>query len=264
MSQPVPIAILSAVQTTASQPGQSLLPDSTALFTTANFVLIAVLAVLVVIGLIYGTRLHRRRREARGELKDHNEALLAEGVADAPVAPDGEPVAFAAPPAPPSVERPGTAEPRSAAPLPFRGGAGGGASPQATTPADKPYPTPSPEPRASESLPDRLEDDSPMAAEAVAPAISPAPAPPSPTGPPPADGPVTQLKGLGPRVAERLAAEGITTVGQLAALTDDEAQILDAHLGPFTGRMTRDRWLEQARFLAAGDRAGFESVFGRL
>ena len=80
----------------------------------------------------------------------------------------------------------------------------------------------------------------------------------------PAGGPVTQLKGLGPRVAERLAEFGITSVGQLAALNDDEAAELDGRLGTFSGRMGRDRWLEQARFLAAGDRAGFESVFGRL
>lgn len=80
----------------------------------------------------------------------------------------------------------------------------------------------------------------------------------------PADGPVTQLKGLGPKVAQRLAELGITNVGQVAALTDDEAAALDAKLGAFGGRMARDRWLEQARFLAAGDKAGFEAVFGRL
>jgi predicted flap endonuclease-1-like 5' DNA nuclease len=57
---------------------------------------------------------------------------------------------------------------------------------------------------------------------------------------------------------------GVSTVGQIAALTDDEAMRLDAELGPFTGRLARDRWIEQARFLAAGDQAGFESVFGRL
>lgn len=79
-----------------------------------------------------------------------------------------------------------------------------------------------------------------------------------------AEGPVTQLKGLGPKLADQLAALGITTVGQLAALSDDEAQALDGKLGAFSGRLARDRWLEQARFLAAGDRAGFEAVFGRL
>ena len=79
-----------------------------------------------------------------------------------------------------------------------------------------------------------------------------------------ADAPVTMLKGLGPKVAARLAESGITTVRHLAALDDDEAARLDAQLGSFAGRMSRDRWLEQARFLAAGDKAGFEAVFGRL
>ena len=35
-------------------------------------------------------------------------------------------------------------------------------------------------------------------------------------------------------------------------------------MGPFTGRMARDRWIEQARLLSAGDQAGFEAKFGRL
>ena len=120
-----------------------------------------------------------------------------------------------------------------------------------------------------------VREPDPVAAEAPAPEprplvqeLAPATSPPAPAalsgGPAPADGPVTQLKGLGPKVAQRLAEHGITTVGQLAALTDDEAASLDAHMGPFTGRMGRDRWQEQARFLAAGDRAGFEAVFGRL
>ena len=65
-------------------------------------------------------------------------------------------------------------------------------------------------------------------------------------------------------LAERLTELGITTVGQLAALDAAEAEALDARLGPFTGRMKRDRWIEQARFLAAGDRAGFEAAFGKL
>ncbi len=98
----------------------------------------------------------------------------------------------------------------------------------------------------------------------VDPDVVPLGAAPGPVAAGPADVSVTQLKGLGQKVAERLAELGITTVGQIAALTDDDAAALDARLGPFSGRMARDRWLEQARFLAAGDKAGFEAVFGRL
>ena len=79
-----------------------------------------------------------------------------------------------------------------------------------------------------------------------------------------ADGDVTTIKGLGPKVAARLAEHGITGVDQLASLSDDEAAALDAKLGTFSGRMARDRWIEQARLLAAGDRQGFEATFGKL
>ena len=99
---------------------------------------------------------------------------------------------------------------------------------------------------------------------AAAPASSPAPAATPSAAGGAADGPVTQLKGLGPKVAARLGELGIATVGQLAALDHDAAQRLDAQLGGFSGRLERDRWIEQARFLAAGDVKGFEAVFGRL
>lgn len=112
----------------------------------------------------------------------------------------------------------------------------------------------------------------PAAEDGVAPAPAPASAPipdPAPSTAAPstggaADGPVTQLKGLGPKVAARLGELGIANVGQLAALDHDAAQRLDAQLGGFSGRLERDRWVEQARFLAAGDVKGFEAVFGRL
>ncbi len=76
--------------------------------------------------------------------------------------------------------------------------------------------------------------------------------------------PLTRIKGLGPKVQTRLAELGVTRVDQIAALSDDEADALDAQLGAFRGRIARDRWVEQARFLAAGDVKGFEAVFGRL
>ncbi len=169
----------------SSAPGSSLLPDGTGAFTATHFVVIAVFAILVVIGIIWGARLKGKRKAAERDVREHNQEIAGtvpdvrsrETTADAPARPISAPVAAA------------------------RDEAGGS---------------------------------------------------------------LTQLKGLGPKVADHLAELGITTVGQIAALTDDDATRLDEQLGPFRGRMMRDRWVEQARFLAAGDRAGFESVFGRL
>lgn len=75
---------------------------------------------------------------------------------------------------------------------------------------------------------------------------------------------LAQIKGLGPKLVTLLAERGITRVEQLAALDPAAAAALDAELGPFSGRMARDRWVEQAKLLAAGDRAGYEAAFGKL
>jgi predicted flap endonuclease-1-like 5' DNA nuclease len=75
---------------------------------------------------------------------------------------------------------------------------------------------------------------------------------------------LTQLKGLGPKLAGTLAELGITRIEQIAALSPGEAHALDSRLGAFAGRMARDRWIEQARLLSAGDRGGYEAEFGKL
>lgn len=75
---------------------------------------------------------------------------------------------------------------------------------------------------------------------------------------------LTQLKGLGPKLAVTLTELGYTRIDQIADLTPAEAEALDAKLGTFQGRMARDRWIEQARLLAAGDRAAYEAQFGKL
>ncbi|MGI4730501.1 MAG: hypothetical protein ACRYFW_01985 [Janthinobacterium lividum] len=196
--------------------------------TTAHLILIAVLAVLVVIGMLYGVRLKRRRRHALEEEKVRLDAYADEHP-DAP-APEASPRQ----PTPP-------AEPATTAP-----GQEGQRSPVRTPPIP-------PHDPADRRVPSVSVAGTGMAT-----------APASAGATIPADGPVTQLKGLGPKVAMRLAELGIDSIGQIAALDDDAAAALDAKLGAFQGRIARDRWVEQARFLAAGDRAGFEAVFGRL
>lgn len=103
--------------------------------------------------------------------------------------------------------------------------------------------------------------------EAVATPVSePSPAPvaePNPSVPTDANT-LTQIKGLGPKLAATLGQHGITRIEQIAALTPDAAAALDAKLGSFKGRMARDRWVEQAQLLSANDRAGYEAAFGKL
>lgn len=72
------------------------------------------------------------------------------------------------------------------------------------------------------------------------------------------------LKGVGPKFVTRLHENGITRFDQIATLSDNEVSILDDNLGPFKGRLRRDRVIEQAQYLARGDKDGFEAKFGKL
>ncbi|WP_093296948.1 hypothetical protein [Sphingomonas sp. NFR04] len=191
---------------------------------TTSFILIALGAALAVFILIWGARLAIRRRKAREELDQRGELEVVD-------------------PAKPI-------EPVSEIPE----------APQA------PAPTPEPGPLADEPIAAAAPVAAPSAALAADTNAEPAPAEPAPVEPTPAAGgdDLTRLKGIGPKLAARLNELGITRFAQLAALDEASARALDAQLGSFQGRMTRDRWTEQARFLAAGDTAGYEAVFGKL
>lgn len=75
---------------------------------------------------------------------------------------------------------------------------------------------------------------------------------------------LTRIKGLGPKLKARLAELGVVSFAQIAAWTEADIVAIDAQLGTFAGRSTRDQWVAQAQFLAAGDVAGYEAKFGKL
>ncbi len=260
-----------------SASGDSLLPDGITTLTTIHFAIIAVLALFVIAGLLWGIKAKRSRKKAsRDVIANAREAGVEpapEPTPDLPAAPT--PAAAPAPETPPAPTPKPAPKPTPApsqsqvqtAPIPTPG-----PIPVArpVAPAPQPVaPAPAPAPLSDEPIAAASFDANP-AAEAATPTEAPAPIPapaPAPAPTPAVDhaaAPVTQLKGLGPKVATRLAELGVTTVGDMAALSETEAQNIDAQLGAFTGRMGRDRWIEQSRLLAAGDKPGFEAVFGKL
>src|SRR3546814_7515903 len=60
-------------------------------------------------------------------------------------------------------------------------------------------------------------------------------------------------------MATKLNENGIIRFDQIARLSPNEVAILEDRLGPFKGRLTRDRVVEQASYLARGDKDGFRS-----
>ncbi len=93
-------------------------------------------------------------------------------------------------------------------------------------------------------------------------APTPAPTPPSVAPSTEADD-LRKIKGLGPKLVAMLSEQGITRFDQIAAWTDADVERIDATLGRFAGRITRDQWVEQAKLLSAGDGAGFSDRFGQ-
>jgi len=98
---------------------------------------------------------------------------------------------------------------------------------------------------------------------APAPVAAPTPAPtPKPTPTPTTADDLRQIKGVGPKLVAILADEGVTTFAQVAAWTDSDIATIDAKLGRFQGRITRDQWVEQAKLLISGDKNAHAEKFG--
>ncbi len=60
---------------------------------------------------------------------------------------------------------------------------------------------------------------------------------------------LTAINGLGEKFAEKLKAEGVTSFEQMASLTKQQVQALDAKIKSFAARYERYEWGKQARDL---------------
>jgi predicted flap endonuclease-1-like 5' DNA nuclease len=72
------------------------------------------------------------------------------------------------------------------------------------------------------------------------------------------------IKGIGPKFEDALNGLGFFRFEQIAHLSPTEIERLDAQLGAFSGRISRDRIVEQADYLSRNDIDGFEQRFGKL
>lgn len=120
-------------------------------------------------------------------------------------------------------------------------------------------------------------ESKPVAAPVAAPPVSvpvetsaPEPAMAAPAAPSPAPAPsgdaddLLKLKGVGPKLNTLLIELGVTRYAQIAGWNDADIAAIDARLGSFKGRPVRDQWIDQAKYLAAGDVAGFEAKYGKI
>ena len=220
--------------------------------------LVAVLAVLLVGWLLLArARKGAPRREYKPDVLDQGAASVARNQALI----DAAPAARVAPP------------PQGAA----MGGLGEAVAigaqdvVEAATPAPSPAPPPEIEPTpvpppAPEPQPEIVPSPEPQ--PEIVPSVEPIPAPSPPTAAPAGEvlvaDDLSRIKGLGPKLQKLLPTLGLSTYAQIAALSEADLAELDGKLGAFAGRPAKDNWVEQARYLAAGDTAGFEARFGKV
>lgn len=74
---------------------------------------------------------------------------------------------------------------------------------------------------------------------------------------------LTRIKGVGPKLNDMLHAIGVYHFAQIAGWNADEITEVDARLEAFQGRIERDRWAEQAGYLADDDMVSFRREFGK-
>lgn len=124
-------------------------------------------------------------------------------------------------------------------------------------------PSASPTAGASIAEPTTIVEPEPVASSAPKPAPAPEPVSVDPAGSAASDD-LTRIKGVGPKLAKMLSEMGVTSFAQIADWDAAEIARVDAKLGRFQGRIERDNWTAQAKFLAAGDLDGYAAQFGAI
>ncbi|HRO12782.1 endonuclease [Amaricoccus sp.] len=160
----------------------------------------------------------------------------------------------------PADDGPGVAAGYHAAPAPAAPLAGPVASP-APAPVTAPPAAPAPDAGA---ISERVRDAARAAGEAARAALGDAAPAPAASGvaarrpaalAAPLEGGadnLMRLKGVGPKLAELLNANGVHHFSQIAAWGPAEIEWIESNLEGFTGRVVRDDWVGQAKILAAG------------
>lgn len=131
------------------------------------------------------------------------------------------------------------------------------APPVTAAPMAPPLPPLAASPIDGPTEPDVVAEPAPIVAE-------PATVSPAVTALPDEEDDLLRLKGVGPKLKALLVELGVTRYAQIAAWSESDIAAIDAKLGNFKGRPVRDQWVDQARYLAAGDVAGFEAKYGKI
>lgn len=206
----------------------------------------------------------RRRTDASDHFNADDGLLDKADEAAVPTAAPAPPEPVIAEPAPPKTVTPKTVTPKTDTP-PVMPVAEPEVAPAPVSPEPAPVPVADADPKPA---PTKL-----AAAPAVRPRKRPAvaeTAPPPPPGKPnipPAVGEPDNLrliKGVGPKLNTLLNNLGVTRFDQIAEWKEEEIQEVDQYLESFSGRITRDSWIGQAKYLAKDDIAGFEQKYGKL
>ena len=63
---------------------------------------------------------------------------------------------------------------------------------------------------------------------------------------------LTQIKGIGPKLSQKLMDAGVTSFAQIAGWTERDIDGFEAAFGEVPGRIVRDKWVEQATAFVTG------------